>query len=323
MAKVFITRHIPEIGIEKLKNSGLDLVYIGDRQLSKKELIEKLKEHNPDALVCLLTDTIDKEVLSSAPNLKICSTYSVGFGHIDLKAAEELGIVVTHTPGVLTETVAEHTAGLICAATQRIVEADKFTRAGKYTGWEPELLLGLDLKGKTLGVLGAGRIGTRVAEIMHHGFSMRIIYHDVAENNYLHDVVDADFYPELEKMLPNVDVLTVHVPLLPSTIHLLDKKKLLMLKKGAVFVNTSRGKVVVESDLVDVLESGHLFAVALDVYEFEPEITKKLLELPNTVLTPHIASASKETRDKMAEMVADNIIAFFKGESPKNQVKFS
>ncbi len=323
MAKILITRHIPEVGIEKLKNAGLDVVYVGERQLSKKELIEKLREYNPDALVCLLTDTIDKEVLSSAPNLKICSTYSVGFGHIDLEAAEELGIVVTHTPGVLTETVAEHTAGLICAATQRIVEADKFTRAGKYKGWEPELLLGLDLTGKTLGVLGAGRIGTRVAEIMHHGFGMRIIYHDVAENNYLHDTVDADFYPELEKMLPNVDVLTVHVPLLPSTAHLLDKNKLLMLKKGAVFVNTSRGKVVVESDLVDVLESGHLFAVALDVYEFEPEITKKLLELPNTVLTPHIASASKETRDKMAEMVADNIIAFFKGESPKNQVRLS
>ena len=319
--KIYITRQIPDSGIKKLENENFEIVISQkDGVLTKKELIKELQKHNPDAVIPLLTDKIDSDIFDAAPNAKIFSTYSVGFGHIDLDEAKERGITITNTPGVLTDTVAEHAAGLICAITQRIVEADKFARAGKYRGWEPMLFLGTDLKGKTLGVLGAGRIGTRVAEIMKKGFGMKIMYFDVKENDFINNELDGEFRDSPEDLVRDADVVTIHVPLLDSTRGMVNAELLKIMKPSAFLVNTSRGKVIDEQALLKALEEGGIKGAALDVFENEPEITPGLTKLDNVILTPHIASATEETRQKMSEMVADNIIAFFDNTEPPNKV---
>ncbi len=316
--KIFVTRKIPQIGLNMLKQAGFEVkVSEKDGVLSKEELISNLKEYQPDALLCLLTDTIDKDVLSAAP-IKICATYSVGFNHIDLKAAKELGIIVTHTPGVLTDAVAEFTAALIFALAKRVVEADRFARAGKYKGWEPELLLGMQLKGKTLGILGAGRIGTRVAELAQ-AMGMKILYNDISVNEHL-DKLGA-VYEDKETLLKRSDIVSIHVPLLDATYHLLSYDEFDIMKDTALLVNTSRGPVVHEEALVDALKKGKISGAALDVFEFEPEIHKELIDMDNVILTPHIASATRETRDKMSEMAAQSIIDFFNGKTPEHVVE--
>ena len=321
MAKVYVTRKIPESGIELLKNAGHEVI-VSEKNgvLTHTELIDELHKHNPDAVLPLLTDKIDADVFDAAPNAKIFASYSVGYGHFDLDAANERGVTCTNTPGVLTDTVAEHTVGLICAISQRIVEADKFTRAGKYKGWSPMLMLGTDLKGKTLGVLGAGRIGSRVAEIMHKGFGMKIMYYDIKENDFINNELSGEFRSTPEDLLRDSDVVTVHVPLLDSTRGMLNKERLSVMKPSAVLVNTSRGKVIDEKALLEALKDGTIKSAALDVYENEPELTPGLAELDNVILTPHIASASLETREKMSTMAAQNIIDFLDGKEPQNKV---
>ncbi len=319
--KVYITRKIPNEGIELLKDAGHEVVISEkDGVLTKQELVTELQKHNPDAVIPLLTDKIDKDVFDAAPNAKVFATYSVGFGHIDLDAAKERGVVVTNTPGVLTDSVAEYAVSMICAITKRIPEADKFTRAGEYNGWAPTLLLGSDLKGKTLGVLGAGRIGTRVAEIMYKGFGTKIVYYDIKENDFLNTEVGATYYDSVDGVLGVSDVVTVHVPLLDSTRHLLDADRLELMKPSAYLVNTSRGPVIDEEALVKVLKNKEIRGAALDVFEDEPELAKGLSELDNVILTPHIASATEETRGKMSAMAAENVIAVLAGSEPANFV---
>jgi len=322
MAKIYVTRAIPEVGLTLLRTAGHDVVVSSkDGVLAKEELAAALTEHNPDAVLCLLTDKIDGEVFDAAPNAKIFANYAVGFDNVDLKAAESRSVAVTNTPGVLTDSVAEHAVALIFAVTKRIAEADRFTRAGKYVGWAPMLLLGSDLKGKTLGILGGGRIGSRVLEIMGKGVGMKCIYYDIKRSEELEKATGAEFRASVEEVLKEADVVSIHVPLLDSTRHLMNTERFSMMKKSAYLINTSRGPVIDEPALVAALQSGTIRGAALDVYENEPALAPGLAELDNVILTPHTASATDETRSAMSEIAAQNIIAFLKGETPPNVVK--
>lgn len=321
MALLFVTRKIPMAGIEQMRAAGHELVISEkDGVLSPDELKAALAERPYEGIVSLLTDTIDASVLAAAPEAKIVANYAVGFNNIKLADMKERGVVVTNTPGVLTDTVAEFTVALILDITKRIAEGDRFTRAGKYEGWAPELLLGSDLAGKTLGILGAGRIGSGVAKRMANGFGMKVKYYDVARSEALEAELACDFCESVEEVLREADVVSIHVPLLPQTEHLLNAERLAMMKPSAYLVNTSRGPVIDEVALVEALKSKVIRGAGLDVFEFEPALAEGLATLENVTLTPHIASASDETRNKMSELVAENVNAFFRGEQPPYEV---
>lgn len=321
MASIYVTRKIPDIGIDLLRAAGHEVVISEkDGVLTRAELLQALKEKEYDAVLCLLTDPIDSEVYDAVPSAKIFANYAVGYNNIDVEAAKAKGVTITNTPGVLTDTVAEYALSLILAVTKRIAEADRFTRAKKYEGWAPELLLGSDMKGKTLGILGAGRIGTGVAVRARKGFDMNVIYYDIKPNEFIEKDADATFRETVDEVLKEADVVTVHVPLLDSTKHLINAERLALMKPSAYLVNTSRGPVVDENALVDALKNGVIRGAGLDVYEEEPKLAKGLVDLPNVVITPHIASATDETRGKMSEIAAQNIIDFLAGETPQNTV---
>ncbi len=323
MSKIFVTRRIPEAGIKKLTDAGHEVVVnLEDRVLTKDELIATLSSGGYDAVLCLLTDKIDGEVFAAAgEQCKIFANYAVGFDNIDLAAAKDRGMMITNTPGVLTETVAEHAVTLMLAIAHRVAEADKFIRAGKYHGWAPMLLLGADLAGKTVGILGLGRIGSRVAHHVGHGFDCKVIYYDVKRNEDFEKEFNAEFRANVEDVLKEADFVSVHVPLLDSTRHLINAERLAMMKHSAFLINTSRGPVVDEAALVEALKNGVIRGAGLDVFEHEPDLAAGLSELENVVLTPHLASATEETRSKMAELAADNILAGLSGSTPPNLVK--
>lgn len=319
--KIFVTRRIPLAGITMLKEKGYGVVMSEkDGVLTKEELKSALLVEPYDAVLCLLTDTIDAEVFAAAPQARVFANYAVGYNNIDLHAAKEKNIIITNTPGVLTETVAEYTLAMIMALTKRIVEADGYVRAGKFKGWEPESFLGIDLRGKTLGILGAGRIGSQVAERAYRGLGMDIIYYDVKANSALEASTNAIFHDTVEGVLKAADVVSVHVPLLDSTKHLINKERLAMMKPSAYLVNTSRGLVVDEAALVTALQEGTIKGAAIDVFENEPALAPGLTALPNVIVTPHIASATEGTRSKMSEIAAANIIAVLEGQTPPNLV---
>lgn len=313
MAKVFITATLPGKAVALLQQAGLEVtVHQGPQRLTEAELLQAMKEY--DGLITLLNDPITATVLAQAdPQLKVIANYAVGVDNIDLKAAHDKGIVITNTPGVVTYSVAEHTIALMLALARRLVEADQFTRAGKYHGWEPELLLGMEVRGKTLGIVGGGRIGFEVARIAQLGFGMRITYNDLKPSPMFGQGITAQFVPELEQLLPEVDVLSLHVPLLPSTFHLLQAARLKLLKPTALLINTARGAVIDEQALLEALQAGTLGGAALDVFEKEPQLTPGLSALTNVILTPHVASATHETRSAMAEMAAQNVLAVLQG----------
>jgi len=320
--KVYVTRKIPERGIAMLKEKGYEVdVSEKDGVLTKDELATALRTKPYDAVLCLLTDTIDKDAFNAAaPSIKIFSNYAVGFNNIDVPEAKARGIMITNTPGVLTETVAEHAFALILAMASRIVEADTFTRAGKYTGWAPMMFLGTDVSHKTLGILGAGRIGSRVAHHGKHGFDMNVIYYDVKRNEEIEKTIGASYRNTPEAVLKEADVVSIHVPLLDSTKHLINKERLAMMKPSAYIVNTSRGPVIDEVALVEALKNNVIKGAALDVFENEPKLAPGLAELSNVVITPHIASATEETRSKMSEMAAQAIVDALEGRRPVNLV---
>ena len=321
MAQVYVTRHIPEIGIDLLKSAGHEVdVSSKDGVLTPDELIAALSTKPYDAVLCLLTDTINRGVFAAVPSAKIFANYAVGFNNINLEDANAAGVTITNTPGVLTDTVAEYTISLMCAVAKRIPEGERYLRAGKYDGWAPELLLGTDLKGKTLGILGAGRIGYEVARRAHHGFDMRIIYNDLKPLPQMEEF-GAEYKTTTEDVLREADVVTVHVPLLPSTTHLMNAERLALMKPTAYLSNTSRGPVIDEAALVAALRTGTIRGAGLDVFEAEPKLAAGLVALENVVITPHIASASEGTRGKMSEIAAQNIVSFLKGEVPPNAVK--
>ena len=319
MKKVFITRLIPDEGIKILKEKGYTVaIYPKDQIIPRKELLQGVK--GAHALIPDLTDKIDAEVFEAAgPQLKIVANYAVGVDNIDLAMAKKYGVFVSNTPGVLTNAVAEHAFALILALARRIVESDKFTRAGNYQGWGPMLFLGTELNGKTLGIVGLGRIGFAVTERAVKGFGMKVIYSDPKQNREF-DTQYGARYVELSTLLKESDFVTLHVPLLPSTRHLINAKNLKLMKKTAFLINTARGPVVDERALVAALKQKQIAGAALDVFEHEPKLSPGLTKLDNVVLTPHIASATWETRQAMSRTVAANIIAAFSGQTPPHLV---
>ncbi len=314
---VFVTRMIPQPGIDILQKQ-CDRVDINpeDRVLSKEELIDGVKGR--DGVLCLLTDTIDEDVFVAARGVRIFANHAVGFNNIDVKAATRHGIMVTNTPGVLTDATADLTWALILAVARRIVESDSYTRAGKYRGWGPLLLLGESVADATLGIVGAGRIGAAVAE-RSAGFKMNILYADTGRNEALEKKGKAKRV-DLEELLKESDFVSLHVPLLPETTHLIGSRELGMMKKTAFLINTCRGPVVDEKALVEALKSGQIAGAGLDVYENEPLLEPGLTDLDNAVLLPHIGSATVKARTKMAVMAAENLIAGLKDERPPNLV---
>ena len=321
--KIFITRPIPDIGIQLLRDKGYEVLIneaARDRAADKSEILKGVK--GADALLCTLTEKIDSEIMDAGlPTLKMIANYAVGFDNIDVEAARQRNIMVANTPGVLTDTVAEHTFALMLAISHRIAEADKFIRAGKYNAWGPTLLLGDDLSGKTLGVIGLGRIGSRVAYHAVKGFDMEVLYNDIKPDAGFEKELGAVFIEKLEDLLPGCDYVSLHVPLLDSTQHLINEQRLKMMKTSAYLINTSRGPIIDEKALVRALKEGWIRGAAIDVFENEPEVERGLMKLNNIILTPHIASATHETRDKMAALAAKNIIEALEGRVPPNLVK--
>jgi len=316
-ARVYVTRPIFDQCVERLKHEVHVEVNSDERVLSKSELISHLRE--ADGALTLLTDIINREVLEACPGLKVVANFAVGFNNVDIEAATELGVIVTNTPGVLTETTADFAWTLLMAAARRVVEADRFARAGKFKMWGPRMFLGHDVYGKTLGLIGLGRIGQAVAR-RASGFNMKVVFHD-AEPIPEQVLQDLRVTPvPLEELLRISDFISVHVPLLAETKHLLSDRTFAMMKPTCVVVNTSRGPVVDEKALVRALKNGKIAAAALDVFEREPEIEPELFDIDNVVIAPHIASASHETRLKMCMMAAENLLASLKGNRPLNLV---
>lgn len=327
MAKIFVTRDIPDHGLKLLKaRKGVQVsVYKENKAIPRGELLKRVK--GVDILLPLLTDKIDAGVMDAAgPKLKMIANYAVGFDNIDLKAAAARNIVVTNAAAPeVSESVAEHAIAMIFALAHRIVETDTWTRQGKYKGWGPKLFLGSDLKGKTLGLIGAGAIGSAIARRLRDGFDVNIVYTDIKRNEKL-EAEGAKFLKQ-DQLLRQADFVSLHVPLLPSTHHLISTKELKLMKKTAFLINTSRGPIVDEIALVKALLRGDIAGAGLDVYECEPLIdcnpkdTYELRKLPNVVLTPHTASATVEARQAMSVAAATNILAFLDGKQPPNAVQ--
>jgi len=315
--KVFVTYKIPEDGLKLLKEKYELDVYEGEEFLTKEEMLKRVKD--ADAVITQLRDPVDKEFIDAGKKLKIIANYAVGYNNINVEYAKSKGIYVTNTPGVLTEATADIAWALILAVARKIISADRFVREGKFKGWKPKLFLGYEIHGKTLGIIGMGRIGQAVAR-RALGFGMNIIYHN---RKRLPEEVEKKYsasYVDLETLLKNSDFISINVPLTDETYHLLDEKRLNLLKSNAILVNTARGPVVDEKALYKLLKEGKIAGAGFDVYENEPFLTPGLEKLENVVLLPHIGSATFETRSKMSIMVAENVIDALEGRKPKNLV---
>ena len=319
MAKpiIFLTRSLPDAVMTELGRRFHLRHNRHDRPLSRQELLRGIR--NADGLISMLSDRIDREVIDAGPKLKIISNYAVGYNNIDLQAAADRDIPVTNTPGVLTETTADLTFALLLAAARRLPEGEALVRSGKWSGWAPTQLLGTDLYGKTLGLIGIGRIGQAVAR-RAAGFSMRTIYYcrhrlsPSAERKF-----KAAFVP-FPRILRESDFLSLHLPLTDDSRHLIDRKALHAMKPTSFLINTSRGPIVDEEALINALAEKRISGAGLDVFEKEPELSRRLRGMKNVVLLPHIGSASTETRVKMGKMVMENLSAFFSKGKPPNMV---
>jgi glyoxylate reductase len=289
----------------------------GDRPLGRTEIIARLKGRQ--GLVCLITDAIDAPLLAACPDLKVVANVAVGFNNIDVAEATKRGVVVTNTPDVLTETTADFAWTLLMATARRVVEADRYVREGKFTQWEFMLLLGGDIHGKTLGIIGFGRIGRAMAR-RARGFDMRVLYQDAVAADPATERELRATRTDTATLLRESDFVTLHTPLLAETQHLINAQSLKTMKKTAYLVNASRGPVVDEAALAQALKEGWIAGAGIDVFEREPEVHPALMGLPNAVLAPHIASASSDTRLKMANLAVDNCLAVLEGKTPPTPV---
>ena len=322
MKRVFVTRPIPESGLRLLRSKKVRVdVFPKDRPIRQRELRRALKRVAYDGIVTILTDAVDEKFFQAAgPSLKVVANYAVGYDNIDLKAAARHKVMVTNTPGPeISEAVAEHTLALLFALLRRVVEADEYLRRGKYKAWGPKLLLGTDLIGKTVGIVGMGRIGEALARRVYDGFGVKILYTNesgnrTAEEKYLAKRVS------LDALLKRADIVSLHVPLTKETRHLIGKRELRAMKPSAFLINTSRGPVVDEAALIEVLEGNVIAGAALDVFEHEPKIPRALRQLQNVVLTPHTASATVKVRETMSRRAAENLLAVFAGKTPPNSI---
>ena len=324
--KIFVTRKIPGNSLEKLKIDGNEVIISEfDRPLTPEELLEKSR--GVDALLSLLTDRIDADLMDAiGPQLKMISNYAVGFDNIDVEAAKDRGIIVTNTPSdEVNEAVAEHTWALVLALARRVVESDEFVRnqgyfagSGGYRGWEPDLFLGPAVKGKTLGIIGLGRIGSMVAR-RAKGYDLTVLYNKHEQDPEAEKELGIKFVT-LDELLTASDFVSLHVPLTGETRGMINKDTLGKMKQGSYLVNTARGPIVDESDLIEALDCGRLAGAALDVFESEPNISAKLLSMPNVIMTPHIASATVEARQKMGEQSVAAILDVASGIKPQNMI---
>ncbi|NCU28159.1 MAG: D-glycerate dehydrogenase [Candidatus Moranbacteria bacterium] len=317
---IFITRKIPDAGLKILGEQ--DIKYdIGNfkRPPQKKDLIKALKKKPYVGVISFLTDKIDKDVFDACPTAKIYANFAVGYDNFNIEDAKSRNIFITNTPGTSATAVAEHTVALMLALTTRLVEGDEFMRQGKYRGWNPNLFVGTDLKGKTIGLIGAGQIGTEVAKMLHYGFGSNVIYSDVKRNFELENI-DGVLRRETDEVLRESDIVSLHVPLLPTTRHLINKETLSTMKKTSFLINTSRGPVVDEIALIEALKNDTIRGAGLDVFEFEPKLSRGLSKLPDVIITPHIASARQSARDMMSEIAAKNIISVIETGAPINNV---
>ena len=311
MTKVFITREIPSAAIDLLKKHGHNVAfYKKDSPISAKELQKNIKD--ADAVISLLTEKFDKAVIDQLKNCKVIANYAVGYNNIDVDYAKKKNIIVTNTPDVLTDSTADLTLALILACSRRIIEAEKFLRAKKYKGWKPNLLLGMELKNKLLGIIGAGRIGTAVA-IRAKAFGMKIVYSNKIRNEILEAQTKAKKV-SIDNLLKTSDIVSVHLPLNSNTFHILNKEKLNLMKPSSILVNTSRGEIIDEKELIKILQIKRIRCAGLDVFENEPDLNKEFYKLKNVVILPHIGSATEEARTNMALLAARNVIAVLSGE---------
>lgn len=315
MAKVLIAGRIPEQALSILKDAGLDIDVFDDSGalITKDELSKRVADK--DFLITPLSTQVDKDVINSAPNLKLIANYGAGFNNIDTDYAKSKDIPVTNTPKVSTTSTAEVTCGLMISLAHRIVEGDKLMREEGFSGWAPLFYLGHQLAGKTLGIIGMGQIGQAVAKRMH-AFDMNILY---SQRKQLDPTVEAQLgakFASVDEVIENADVLTLHVPATPATHHMIGAEQFRAMKDSAMLINASRGPVIDEGALYEALLNHDIAGAALDVYEHEPKVDDGFKSLKNVILTPHIGNATVEARDAMAEIVAKNTVAMNKGEKP-------
>jgi len=314
---ILISCMLPDAAVRLARGRARVDIYDGEAPLRKPELMARLKGRQ--GLICLITDQIDDELLAGCPDLRVVANVAVGFNNIDVDAATRRGVVITNTPDVLTETTADFAWALLMATARRVVEGDQFVRQGRFTQWEYMRLIGGDVHGKTLGIIGFGRIGRAMAR-RAGGFGMRVLYQDAAPADAATERGLNATRADLATLLRESDFVSVHTPLLPETRHLIGADALKAMKKTAYLINASRGPVVDEATLVEALREGWIAGAGLDVFEEEPTVHPGLLGLSNVVLSPHIASASHDTRLKMATLAVDNCLAVLEGKMPPTPV---
>ncbi|AFK22214.1 glyoxylate reductase [Pyrococcus sp. ST04] len=318
--RVFITREIPENGIRMLEKEFDVEVWGEEKEIPREVLLEKVKD--VDALVTMLSERIDREIFENAPRLRIVANYAVGYDNIDVEEATRRGIYVTNTPDVLTDATADLAFALLLATARHLIKGDKFVRSGEWKrkgiAWHPKWFLGFDVYGKTIGIIGFGRIGQAIAR-RARGFNMRILYYSRTRKLDAERELNAEFKP-LEELLRKSDFVVLAVPLTKETMYMINEDRLRIMKRSAILINVARGKVVDTKALIKALKEGWIAGAGLDVFEEEPYYDEELFSLENVVLTPHIGSATFGAREGMAELVARNLIAFKKGEIPPTLV---
>ena len=311
--RVFITGQIPDAAINLLRKHNYEIkVYNKNNSITKGELVKNIKD--VDAVISLLSNHFNSKIIDEMKRCRIISNYAVGYNNIDVEYAKSRGIIVTNTPDVLTDATADLAITLALCCARRILEGNRLIHEEKFKGWEPKLLLGIELKNKNFGILGAGRIGTAVA-LRAKAFGSNIIYYSRSKNEELERIANSKKV-SLNKLLKNSDFISIHLPLNNETYHLLNKENLKLLKRSAILINTARGEIVDEIELIELLKKRKIFAVGLDVYENEPNINQGLLKLDNAVLLPHIGSSTEDARNAMAELAAKNVLKVLEGKKP-------
>jgi len=313
--KIFFTAKLPYDVKEHLKEFDVE-IYEGEPPIPREVFLEKVQ--GVDGVCVLLSEKVDTSVLDKAPSLKIVADYAVGYDNIDVEECTKRGIAVTNTPDVLTDATGELAWALVFAVARKVVQAHKYIESRMWKGWSPTLFLGMELKGKTLGVVGAGRIGQAFA-LKSSGFEVNVLYNSRRLNEILEQRLGARKV-SLDELLRKSDIISLHLPLTHETYHIIGEREFSLMKESAIFINTGRGKLVDEAALIRALKERRIYGAGLDVYEFEPNVPDELINLDNVVLLPHIGSATFEARQRMAELVVQNLKAFFEGEMPPNIV---
>jgi glyoxylate reductase len=315
--KIFITRDIPNEAVNFLTKKGFDVkVYKSKTAIPRKQLIKEVNKI--DGLISLITDKIDREVIENMPKCKIIANYAVGYNNIDVAFAKEKDIIVTNTPDVLTDSTADLTLALVLACARNIFQGERLIRENKFLSWHPKLLLGIELKSKIFGIMGAGRIGTAVA-VRVRAFGTKIIYYSNNKNDFMENELDAKKV-SLNFLMRNSDFVSINLPLNKKTYHLINKESLALMKSSSIIINTARGEIIDEQALADTLKNEKIFAAGLDVFENEPKVNKTLLKLKNLIILPHIGSATIEARNQMAMLAAKNVALVLTGKKPLTSV---